>query len=200
MIKKVSSYIVPLSILFFAGCSEIPISAYANRGTPESLLDVSSEVVTVQLSSPDSAMEIQEWIESDQPTRAEVHCTEANAAACDTAEQSLQLYGVDYERIPSDVDELNLIYERVVANDCENRYIANRINPYNLHHPHYGCSIASNMVQMVSDRRQFVNPSLLGFVDGMQAVQDVGKYRTFKSREFFKREATVASVRSGGGR
>ena len=52
----------------------------------------------------------------------------------------------------------------------------NSINPYNLNHPTFGCSIASNMVQMVSDKGQFVSPELTGFGDGNKAVQAYGTY------------------------
>jgi hypothetical protein len=52
------------------------------------------------------------------------------------------------------------------------------INPYNLNHPTFGCTIASNMVQMVSDKREFTNPGLTGEADGLKTSQRVGFYNT----------------------
>lgn len=158
-----------------AACTQIPGEAYYNRGTPESLLDVSSEVVTLQVSSQEELDEVARYIDEDQPTRAEVYCMDGDMM-CGSAEQTLGLYGVEYEVIPADTSEVHLIYERVLARDCENRYIENSINPYNLNHPTFGCSVASNMVQMVSDKRQFVSPSLLDPMDGGKAHQIYRNY------------------------
>jgi hypothetical protein len=57
-------------------------------------------------------------------------------------------------------------------------------------------------VQMVSDRRQFVNPSLLGFVDGRKAVQSIGRYQTFDSKKAFKRSggSPTLNIKNSGGR
>lgn len=158
-----------------AGCSVIPDEAYYNRGTPESLLDVSSEVVTLQVTSQEEMDEVARYVDEDQPTRAEIYCMDGDMM-CGTAEQTLGLYGVEYEVIPADTSEVHLIYERVLARDCENRYIDNSINPYNLNHPTFGCSTASNVVQMVSDKRQFVSPSLLDPMDGDKAGQIYRNY------------------------
>jgi hypothetical protein len=176
-----------LAALSLAGCSDMPQQAYSDRGTPESLLDVSSEIVTVELTSPDSLSELSDWVEGDQPTRAEIRCVEGDVL-CDQAEETLSLYDVEYEWVPAQVSEINLVYERVIAHDCENRYIDNRINPYNLNHPSFGCSNASNMVQMVSDRRQFVSPSLLGFYDGRTAYKNMKTYHQFDSKTYFKKD------------
>jgi hypothetical protein len=148
---------------------------------------VSSEIVTVELTSEESLAELTEWVEGDQPTRAEIRCEEGNVM-CDQAEQTLSMYNVEYEWIPSQVSEINLIYERVIAHDCENRFIDNRINPYNLNHPAFGCSVASNMVQMVTNRQQFVSPSLLGFYDGQTAYKNVKSYQEFNSKEYFGKD------------
>ncbi|MFO1242794.1 MAG: CpaD family pilus assembly lipoprotein [Rickettsiales bacterium] len=164
-----------LTTLALTGCSEIPGEAYYNRGTPESLLDVSSEVVTLQVSSQEELDEVTRYIDEDQPTRAEIYCMDGDMM-CGSAEQTLNLYGVEYEVVPSATSEVHLIYERVLARDCENRYIDNSINPYNLNHPTFGCSLASNLVQMVSDKRQFVSPSLLDPMDGEKAGQVYRSY------------------------
>ena len=61
-------------------CSQIPKEAYYNRGEPESLIDVSSEVVNLKIQSPASVEEITSWINRDQPTRAEISCPESDFA------------------------------------------------------------------------------------------------------------------------
>ena len=188
MITSPRFLLISFAALSLTACAaDIPPAAYANRGTPESLLDVSSEVVTVDLSTDESLGELTQWVEGDQPTRAEIRCAEGNMR-CAQAEQTLALYNVQSERVASSGSEIDLVYERVIAHDCENRYIDNRINPYNLHHPAFGCSNASNMVQMVSDRQQFVNPSLLGLYDGKKAYQNAKSYQNFDSREYFKKD------------
>lgn len=162
-------------ITALGGCAIIPGEAYYNRGTPESLLDVSSEVVTLQVASQEELDEVTRYVDEDQPTRAELYCMDGDAM-CGSAEQTLNLYGVEYEVIPAATSEVHLIYERVLARDCENRYIDNPINPYNLNHPTFGCSIASNMVQMVSDKSQFVSPPLLDPMDGEKAGATYRRY------------------------
>ena len=168
-------FLYGLMITALGGCAIIPGEAYYNRGTPESLLDVSSEVVTLQVASQEELDEVTRYVDEDQPTRAELYCMDGDAM-CGSAEQTLNLYGVEYEVIPAATSEVHLIYERVLARDCENRYIDNPINPYNLNHPTFGCSIASNMVQMVSDKSQFVSPPLLDPMDGEKAGATYRRY------------------------
>jgi hypothetical protein len=162
-------------VLALAGCSVLPNGAHYNRGTPESLLDVSSEVVSLQLSSENSVDQMVEWIDKDEPTRAELHC-DGSDAVCNAAKEVFKLYGINYEVVAGSGKGVDLIYERVLARDCDNRYMDNHINPYNMNHPTFGCSLASNMVQSVSDKKQFVNPSLLGFRDAKKAVHDTRDY------------------------
>jgi hypothetical protein len=194
MTKKITCILLSTAALSLGGCArDIPLQAYENRGSAESLLDVSSEIVTVDLSSDESLTELTQWVEGDQPTRAEIHCSEGDIR-CDQAEQTLSLYNVSSERMPSQASEVNLIYERVIARDCENRYMDNRINPYNFNHPAYGCSVASNMVQMVADRRQFTSPSLLGYYDGRTAYKNIKNYQAFDSSKYFRKESADLST------
>ena len=186
--------------LCLAACSDVPREAYFNRGDPESLLDVSSEVVTVPLASDQSLGELSDWINRDQPSRAELLCNEADAL-CAKARDALSLYGVEYQIMPSGENAAHLFYERVLARDCENRYIDNHINPYNFNYPTYGCSIASNMVQMVSDKHQFTSPSLLDYQDAEGAVRAYnGKYLYFnpvKAFEAGKEKFSVGTIKFG---
>lgn len=171
---KTTPYIVAMA-LFLGACNEIPKSAYFDRGSPHSLLDASSEVVNVALMSEASIDEVVQWIDQDQPTQAELYCLQDDPL-CLKALETLEMFRVPVQYVSAADNNLVLVYDRVIARDCENRYIDNPINPYNLSHPTFGCSTAVNMVQMVGDKRQFVSPALLDFRDGDKAVQDYEFY------------------------
>ncbi len=160
--KKTTAFLFP--VLLLAACNDIPREAFFGRGDPESLLDASSEVVSVQLVSDQSVEEVVEWVDQDQPTRAELMCMDSDPL-CVAAQEVLGVYGIEYQVAPSAENTVHLIYERVLARDCEHRFIDNHINPYNMSHPAFGCSTASNMVRMVTDKRQFVSPGLLDYMD-----------------------------------
>jgi hypothetical protein len=189
-------FVLLVSSALIVACAKIPNEAYSERGSPESLLDVSSEVVNVELASDGSIDEVRDWIEQDQPSRAVLKCANGDFL-CDAAAETLELYGVEYEEQSSDYSEVSLVYERIIARDCDNTYIDNRINPYNLNHPALGCSTASNMVQMVTNRQEFVNPDLLGYVDGRSSQRMMRSYRVFDAKTSFTRaNASGLSVKS----
>ncbi len=71
---------------------------------------------------------------------------------------------------------VSLIYERVMARDCDNRYIDNSKDSASFHHASFGCSVRVNMVQMVTDKRQFINPALMDYTDGTKAAKIYQKY------------------------
>jgi len=175
-----------LSLFFFAmllaACSRIPPESNFSRGAPESLLDVSSEVVNLSVGTEASVDELAEWLQQDQPTRAELYCPESSDQ-CVAAQEALDLYGVPTLYVASVDNVASLVYERVLARDCENRFIDNRINPYHMNHPTFGCSTAANMVQMVSDKHQFVRPNLM---DPAEAYKPVQNYRGYlqQAKEF----------------
>lgn len=171
--KKIS-YIAAIALLLSA-CSQIPEEASYQRGSPYSLLDASSEIVNVALVSPDSVNEVVQWVDQDQPTQAELYCLENDPICLQTLE-TLEMFRVPVHYVSAADNNLVLFYDRVVARDCDNRYMDNPINPYNLNHKTFGCSIAVNMVQAVGDKRQFTSPALLDFVDGDKAVQAYENY------------------------
>lgn len=164
-----------LIVTGLSACTIIPPEAYYNRGAPESLLDVSSEVVNLPVGSDHALDEMTNWIHQDQPTRAELYCTDASPQ-CAAAMEVLALYGVPTVQMASPDNAVSLVYERVLARDCENRFIDNSINPYNFNHPTLGCSTAVNMVQMVTDKHQFVRPNLMDMPRATKAVQ---AYQTY---------------------
>lgn len=170
------SFSLLASVLLLSACSEIPKEAYFNRGSPESLLDASSEIINIRLESDRSVDEVVDWVNKDQPTRAELYCLESDRT-CGQARTALEQFGVPVSFMAAADNRVSLIYERVLARDCENRYIDNMVNPYNLNHPTFGCSIASNIVQHVSDKAQFTAPALMDPADAEKAAQVYDRYR-----------------------
>ncbi len=200
---KTFFYTTLLSAVLVA-CSQIPKEAYMNRGEPEGLLDVSSEVVNLKIDSPANVREITNWVNQDQPTRAELNCTDGDAL-CSQVKNVLHQFAVPVKYTAASDNNLVLVYERVLARDCESRYIDNLTNPYNLNHPTFGCSIAANSVQMVSDKRQFTNPPLMDNSSALKAIQAVGFYNQpsgytpATASGDFQTEATQQSISSSGG-
>lgn len=180
---KKTSLIATIAVLLGA-CSQIPDEAYYERGSPFSLLDASSEVVNVALIDQSSVSEVVQWVDQDQPTQAELYCLDGDPVCMETLE-TLEMFRVPVHYVSAADNNLVLIYDRIVARDCDNRYVDNAINPYNLNHKTFGCSTAVNMVQMVGDKRQFTSPALLDFRDGEKAVQDYETYLKPLSTEEF---------------
>ncbi len=177
MTKKIKSLLVmAIASTAMVACNVLPPEAYYSRGNPEDLLDTSSEVVNFELNNYTALDDLLNWVNEDQPTRAELYCIEGDMT-CLEAEQVLQQFGVPTVFIASGDNMATLVYERVLARNCENRYIENGVNPYNLAHPTMGCSTASNMVQMVTDKRQFTSPALLDFPDAERAARVMQGYR-----------------------
>ena len=161
-----------------AACTQIPGNAYFDRGHPEDLLTVSSEEVTVNLDNTGGTRQLTDWIDRQQPARAKLICT--SGEMCDQAAEILDQFNVPYDQVDGVRNSVVLSFEKIEARDCQNRFISNHINPYNLNHPTFGCSVAVNQVQMVTDKTQFTDPKLLDQYDGQKAVQN---YDTYTSRE-----------------
>ena len=155
-IRWISSVVL---LMAAAACTPPADSAFFNRGGPESLLDVSSEVVTLGVESPAKLKELSAWIAKDNPTRAELYCN-LNALSCTNAKRLLESKAIAVSVVPSADNSVTLIYERILARDCSQRFVDNTHDVYNASHPAFGCSVAANMVQQVSNKREFVNPNL----------------------------------------
>jgi type IV pilus biogenesis protein CpaD/CtpE len=160
-----------------SGCTRLPSSAYETFSGPESLLDQSKERVTVALAASGSAESLIEWLDQDQPSRVELHCDQGESN-CTRAARIAEQFAVPYEFVDSGAGKAVLVYERVVARDCDPRFVSDHINPYNLHHRGYGCSVSANALQMISDRRQITAPSLMDPHDGQRVQDTMSIYRT----------------------
>lgn len=167
--KRVKAASILLVLSAMAACTPPKEGAFFNRGGPESLLDVSSEVVNLKVDSPSKLTELSSWIGKDQPTRAELYC-QAGDPRCNEARKVLELSAVPTTVVPSNDYSVALIYERILARDCDQRYIDDSHNWNHTPHPAFGCSIAANMVQHVADKQQFVNPNLSDQPDATGAV------------------------------
>lgn len=167
---KFSHALALACLLALAACHEPNDSAFFNRGGPESLLDVSSEVVNLSVAGPNELEELSNWIDGDQPTRAELYCMEGDIR-CNEARQVLDLQGVPTMVVPSGDNTVALVYERILARDCSQRFVDNSSNPYNTAYDSFGCSVAANMVQHVSDKQQFISPNLTDVPRAEGAVQ-----------------------------
>ncbi len=166
-------------LLALAGC-QIPHdeSQFYARGGPEALLDVSSEVVNLSVAGKDELRQLSSWISGDHPTRAELFC-DVRLKNCKTASAILRAKGIETNLTPSPDNMVTLVYERILARDCNPRFIdSRRIRLSNEPAPTFGCSLSANIVQHVSDKREFINPSLM---DNPSAVGGVSVYhRAYK--------------------
>lgn len=158
-----------------------PNSAFLNRGGPESLLDVSSEVVNLNAASASDMVELSNWIDHDQPTRAQLNC-DGTDKRCGEARKILELHGVPV--VPgtgtSNDQSVSLMYERILARDCNQRYVDRVTNDHNVASPSFGCSVAANMVQQVTDKQEFISPNVSDDPSAKRAVNDY--HRAFAPR------------------
>ena len=149
-----------------------PDSAFYNRGGPEQLLDTSSEVVNLSVANGAANKALSAWVTQDKPSRAELYC-KATDANCIEAKKVLELQRIPVMPVASQENTVALVYERLVARDCDQRYRDSGQDWHFKNAPESGCSVAANIVQHVSDKRQFVNPALM---DNPRATGPVNTY------------------------
>lgn len=183
------------ALVALTACKRPSDAAYYNRGGPEALLDVSSEVVNLSVAGPNELSQLNAWIEQDQPSRAELYCSAG--PSCSDARKVLELQGVPVMQVPSMDNSVALVYERILARDCTQRYRDDGSNNYNAPHTALGCSISANIVQHVSDKQQFVKPNL---TDLPRATGSVAAYdRAYAPRPMSDQNQSVTEsvVNSG---
>ncbi len=165
-----------LAALF--ACSEIPKEAYFHRGEPELLLESQEHLATFEIDSKDALKDILAWARKANPTEATLRCR-PKSKLCGKLEKMLTKEGiaVGYTEGASR-NEVTFAFERHSVRKCENRYIDNPINPYHLNHPTFGCTISTNIAQMVTDKRQFTDPALSDKTDARKAVQATDNYNS----------------------
>lgn len=154
--------LVALSLSACAGGGQVE---YTGATSPESLLDKSSERVAFSLANESSILELTEWVNGDQPSRAELSCSGGDT--CLEAIEVLEQFGIPYQSRMSATaagPEVALFYDRVFTRDCSGD--KNR----------FGCAVSANMVQMVADPQQLLEPSLLDLQDAERASGVYSKY------------------------
>jgi hypothetical protein len=174
------SVLVAASLLLVSACGDVPaLSVYQAHGTPESLLDISSEVVSLSTATPSDVKDLSAWIERDHPSHAQLSCATSNKSCADV-KSLLEKKSIPYTMATGESQSVSLVYERIVARDCNPRYVDNVHNFYNTNHPAFGCAVAANMVQHVTDKQEFVNPSLSDDPSAVRGVNDLR--RAYKPR------------------
>lgn len=175
MNRIVSKLILGAALLTLAACGPKPgDSAYMNRGGPESLIDVSSEAVNLNIATKKDVDALSQWIAGDAPTRADLQC-DISSKTCKDALNVLKKKGVEVTSTPSANNTVTLVYERILARDCNQRYREPQGQMYNAPHPALGCSVAANIVQHVSDKSVFVNPAISDVPLSTGAVRGLGR-------------------------
>ncbi len=162
-------HLVLLSSLLLTACVH-PEVAVVSPGQPESLLDVATQKVTLPVRTPEQVEQLVKHLEHEQPAKASLQCNPAINPVCQAAQDSLELYGVSTQVEQGAQDTITLTYNRVAAKPCDNRFVSNHYNMTNQNHKAFGCSVASNIAQMVTDRSQFTDPQVLDLPDASNAV------------------------------
>jgi hypothetical protein len=175
MKNKLRNLLLVSCLTALAACNGEGPGPAVSVGDPERLLDVSSEVVTLSLSTNDSVSKLTETLNSDAPARAELSCAFKDTR-CTQAKALLNRRGIPLTMVDGKGDSVSLYYERVVARDCDQRYYDNTRNNRSENHEAFGCATVANMVQMVSDKKQFTNPALMELPDAEKAVQGYRAY------------------------
>jgi hypothetical protein len=151
-----------------------PPSAYQTLTDPEALMMMASDMVTIDLGNKNYTERLGDALTVNPPNRAILNC-KSTTVACKKAKTILSKNKISTESTDNG-NNVTLVYDRVAARDCTNRYIDNSQNPNNLNYAAFGCSISANIAQMVSDKKQITNPNLLDYQDGEKAASTYSNY------------------------
>ncbi len=180
--KRILKKNLLVCLLFLSAC-DYPAPEYVSSGDPERLIDRSVETVTFGLNSKKSLTKLSEMVREDRPSSADLGCSLKNAR-CAQAKEIFERNGVPIRLTGEQTNNVVLSYERVVARDCNPHFIDNMSGSRSFNHPSFGCAVAANIVQMVSDKHQFTNPNLLDLQDAEKANQSYRAYmQNVTSRE-----------------
>lgn len=159
-----------------SACDATPPHMTPNPGDPERLIDLSSETVTIGIASKNALTKLSDLVAQDQPASADLACS-LKDTRCTQAKEIFDRHGIPVKLVSDKGDSVTLSYQRVVTRDCSTRYGDDMLNQRHSYiHSSLGCAVAGNTVQMVTDKRQFTNPSLLDFSDAEKGVQVYQNY------------------------
>jgi len=164
-------------VLVASGCVSDQSKIRQNVGVPEALIDTSSEVVTVKLTSKESLSKLSGLISRDVPARAELRCS-LGSVKCSQAKAIFVSKSIPVSIGNQKENGVAIFYDRTIVRDCDPHYVDNMHDGIGAvtNHPAFGCATASNIVQMVSDRKQFTSPSLMDLPDAEKGVQTYNSY------------------------
>lgn len=163
-------------VSLLTACADIPEYEYRSRGQPEDLLDITHEQVIIPLDSAKGIDDLISWLGNTTPSEAVVQCA-VQDMLCKNASRSLADFSIPYtQQSISGGNQVVLVYQHIAVRDCDQRTEYTPYNAYNLSQPNIGCSLATNMANMVRDKRQFINPAMLGLMDASQAAATYGDY------------------------
>jgi hypothetical protein len=153
MIKKI--ILTTFVAIFINGCvannSLMNSSSQQSFVKPEALIDISSERVSFSLKDKKSVEEALDWMYKNRPSKVEISCS--NSKICGELHNAIKTAKVPHKHLDKNAEIVVFIYNKVVAKDCDKsangRYV-------------FGCSVASNMVNMISDYKQIIDPPLSG--------------------------------------
>ncbi len=172
--KKILNKSILVCLLLLSAC-DYPAPEYVSSGDPERLLDRSSETVTVGLNAKNSLTKLSEMVAEDRPSSVELRCSLKNTR-CAQAKEIFERRYVPVRVTSEQSNSAVLSYDRVVTRDCEQHFVDNMSGSRSFNHPAFGCAVAGNIVQMVGDKHQFTNPSLLDLPDAEKANQSYNNY------------------------
>lgn len=162
-------------LFLLSACNEVAPN-YTDSGNPERLLDASTEKVTFSLAAKNAVTKFSKVIAESRPSSAELRCSISNTR-CAQAKEILERNSVPINLTSTNSNSVLVSYEKVIARDCNPRYVDNMNNAHHsTNHPAFGCAVAANALQMVSNKHQFTNPNLLDFPDAEKSSQNYSNY------------------------
>lgn len=157
--------------LIVTGCEAPAPEAYRTSGKLESMIEAPHESITFTLQNSADVDEMDRWLKKNgKPVNALLDCSDAQDS-CRQAAALLEKKSIPYRYEYKGGQTAQLWYGQLRARACDPSYVDRTSNPYRLNHPSFGCSVRSNLVQMVANPKVFVNPSLLDPGDAEKAQQ-----------------------------
>ncbi len=170
---KISAIPAVLLVASLFACAPVSEKDYVTPGQPESLIQTSSERVSLDASLDTLTQTLTSWLRKDKPARIEASCHSANKE-CTRALNIAAAHQVEVMKKPVQGKErLVLVYERLYTKRCDPSYVSNHYNFRQLNHPAMGCATATNMLKMIGDPKQVTSPVLSAPADGAKAAEVV---------------------------
>lgn len=162
MFKKIIVFVLFSSLL--SGCIPFVPFVMLTPLTPEHQLDINSEEISFKIAGKGVLNEVESWIANEEPSKAVFSCSNIDKKLCDSVSVMLEDYDLKYDKISSNDnhDYIVLVYQRVKARNCEMK--------------EFGCSVSKNILHIVSNYSQFVNPPISDMQDSKKAISVYNQY------------------------